>query len=332
MKRLFISIILCGTLNLLLGTVWAQGGASDDQIYAYPEPAVTQVATNYELIGDRTYRRVLEAAEIYDTPNGQVIETLDEGYNYVTVWQFQDDWAQIGVDRWIQTEKLSNVVYPSGFAGVLLPEGGLPYTAAWMLVNLRASTAPGLAPSDENPLLNRYTKINIYASVEVDGWRWYQVGVNQWIKQTNVAKILPVTRPEGVTTHRWVSIDLYEQVLIAYEGDRAVFATLVSSGLPQWATNEGVFNIWLPLERTDMSGSEGQSDFYYLEEVPWTMYFDGAIALHGTYWHNSFGFRHSHGCVNLSITDANWLYNFLSPEWNGETGASVYVYSSGEYQ
>lgn len=330
MKRLFIGIILVGILTLLTASVAAQ--VSDDQIYAYPEPAVTPLETNYERIGDRTYRRVLEAAEIYDAPNGNVIEMLDAGYNYVTVWQFQDDWAQIGVDRWMQVDKLSGVVYPSGFAGVLLPEGGLPYTAGWMLVNLRASTEPGLAPSDDNPLLNRYTRINIYATVDVDGWRWYQVGVNQWIKQTNVAKILPVARPEGVTTNRWVSVDLYEQVLIAYEGDRAVFATLISSGLPQWSTNEGVFNIWLPLDRTEMSGAEGRSDFYYLEDVPSTMYFDGPIALHGTYWHNSFGFRHSHGCVNMSITDSNWLYEFLSPEWTGETGASVYVYSSGVYQ
>lgn len=330
MKRLLIGMILCVMLALISASASAQ--ISDDQIYAYPEPGVTQLEANYGLIGERTYRRVLEAAEIYDAPNGSVIEMLDAGYNYVSVWQFQGDWAQIGADRWMQTAKLSGVVYPSGFAGVLLPEGGLPYTAGWMLVNLRASLTPGGAPAEENPILNRYTKINIYSVVDVDGWRWYQVGVNQWIKQTNIAKILPVARPEGVSTNRWVSIDLYEQVLIAYEGDRAVYATLISSGMPQWSTNEGVFNIWLPLNRTEMSGAEGRDDFYYLEDVPWTMYFDGAIALHGTYWHNSFGYRHSHGCVNLSITDSNWIYEFLSPEWTGESGASVYVYSSGEYQ
>ena len=43
-----------------------------------------------------------------------------------------------------------------------------------------------------------------------------------------------------------------------------------------------------------------QDDFYYLEDVPWTMYFDEARALHGAYWHNGFGYPHSHGCVNLS--------------------------------
>jgi len=52
-------------------------------------------------------------------------------------------------------------------------------------------------------------------------------------------------------------------------------------------------------------GTVGE-DFYSLEEVPWTMFFDEGRALHGAYWHDSFGYRRSHSCVNLSITDAKW--------------------------
>jgi hypothetical protein len=65
------------------------------------------------------------------------------------------------------------------------------------------------------------------------------------------------------------------------------------------------------------------------------MYFDEDIALHGTYWHDGFGYRHSHGCVNLSITDAHWLYNWTAQQddWTTERdlGTAVYVYSSGQY-
>ncbi|MBC7814681.1 MAG: L,D-transpeptidase, partial [Burkholderiales bacterium] len=82
-------------------------------------------------------------------------------------------------------------------------------------------------------------------------------------------------------------------------------------------------------------GAEGQSDFYFLEEVPWTMYFDNDIGLHGTYWHDGFGYRRSHGCVNLSITDANWLFQWAESEFDpnvpDDLGAAVYVYSSGDY-
>ena len=130
-----------------------------------------------------------------------------------------------------------------------------------------------------------------------------------------------------------MGIDLYEQTLIAYEGERPVFSTLISSGLEEWSTNEGLFHVYLRYERTPMSGAYQQPDFYWLQEVPWTQYFDDDIALHGTYWHDGFGYRHSHGCVNASITDAKWLYEWAADQWDYEEGQgmAVYVYSSGQY-
>jgi lipoprotein-anchoring transpeptidase ErfK/SrfK len=123
-----------------------------------------------------------------------------------------------------------------------------------------------------------------------------------------------------------VSIDLYEQVAIAYEDDQMIFATLISSGLPDWPTREGLYQVWERVESGGMSGAEGEPDFYSLESVPWTMYFDEDRSLHGTYWHDGFGYRHSHGCVNLSITDSAWFY-----EWASGGDLWVYVYSSGDY-
>jgi len=64
------------------------------------------------------------------------------------------------------------------------------------------------------------------------------------------------------------------------------------------------------------------------------MYFDNDISLHGTYWHDGFGYRHSHGCVNLSISDAHYLFNWttdVEPDEDGDILTYVYVYSSGEY-
>ena len=87
-----------------------------------------------------------------------------------------------------------------------------------------------------------------------------------------------------------------------------------------------------------MSWGTPGDDFYYIEEVPWTMFFDDGRALHGAYWHDSLGYRRSHGCVNMSITDAQWLYNWVAEDFESytspdvEDGPAVYVYSSGEYQ
>jgi lipoprotein-anchoring transpeptidase ErfK/SrfK len=69
-----------------------------------------------------------------------------------------------------------------------------------------------------------------------------------------------------------------------------------------------------------MTGERGTSNFYHLEGVPWTMYFDKARALHGAYWRANLGYAQSHGCVNLYPGDAHWLF-----DWAKE-GDSVYVH------
>ena len=310
-------------------------GVSRNEIDAYPRPNVYSVPINEGILYDRDYRPIKAAMAIYDAPDGNLIETLDEGYNFSTVLEETEGWAKIGEGRWVKSEVLGESSKPSRFAGVTLPGYDLPYTMAWTLQHLRAAETPGGAASNSNPFLYRYTRVNIYATVEVDGYNWYQIGLNQWVHQFKVAKIIAADRPAEVDTYKWVSVDLYEQVAVAYEGDRPVFATLVSSGLRDWSTNEGLFHVYLRYSRTRMSGAYNRPDFYYLEEVPWTMYFDNDIALHGTYWHDGFGFRRSHGCVNLSILDAHWLYNWAEDEFDfvnaDYVGPAVYVFSSGEY-
>jgi lipoprotein-anchoring transpeptidase ErfK/SrfK len=319
--------------------VYAQEVASvpPDAIAAYPEPAVTPLYPQDNQLYDRIYRRVTGTTRLFDAPGGNLVDELGAGFNFVTLMsEPQGEWAQITPDRWMQVSELSTQVNISRFAGVLLPDEPLPYTMAWTLRHLRASSTPGGDEDPNNPFMYRYTRVNLYTYVEVDGYRWYQIGQDKWVHQFDVAKYIPVERPEGVNTEKWVSVDLYEQTLVAYEGTKPVFTTLISSGLQQWATREGLFNVYFRRERTLMAGSYGQPDFYYLEEVPWTMYFDGDIGLHGTYWHDGFGYRRSHGCVNLSITDAKWLYqwssdvrDFSDPE---SVDLAVYVYSSGEYK
>jgi lipoprotein-anchoring transpeptidase ErfK/SrfK len=103
----------------------------------------------------------------------------------------------------------------------------------------------------------------------------------------------------------WIDVDLSQQRLYAYEGDNVVNSFLVSTGTWQYPTVTGKFKIWIKMRYSDMSGPG-----YYLPDVPYTMYFYKDYGLHGTYWHNNFGTPMSHGCVNLSIPDAAWLYSF----------------------
>ena len=108
---------------------------------------------------------------------------------------------------------------------------------------------------------------------------------------------------------KWIDVDLSEQLLVAYEGDTPVFSTLISSGLPQFPTVVGQFNVWLRYETQTMNGYALGYD-YYLENVPYVMYFFEDYAIHGAYWHNNFGNPMSHGCVNASPAAAQWLFNW----------------------
>lgn len=296
------------------------------EISTYPAPRVTPIPIDEMQLYNRNYQRVLQAVTIYDSPNGNAIGTLDPGFNFFTTLNRIDTWVEVNPGQWVQNEFLGGARV-SEFSGVLLDETPV-YPFAWFLLDTKPSLRPGAEPVPGTAYIPRYTLTNIYAFAEIDGWLWYLVGPDQWVHQTRMGKITPVERPQDVEG-RWIAVDLYEQTLVAYENDTPIYATLISSGLQEWPTREGLFQIWGRHEQTPMSGAEGAPDFYYLEEVPWTMYYDGEIALHGTYWHDGFGYRHSHGCVNLTITDSHWLY-----EWTAEgyEDAHVYVYSSGEYR
>lgn len=117
-------------------------------------------------------------------------------------------------------------------------------------------------------------------------------------------------RPPGVgETERWIDVNLSTQSLVAYEGDTPVYNALVSSGLPQWPTVTGQFRTYIKYESQTMNGYLLGYD-YYLPDVPYVMYFYEDYAIHGAYWHNNFGQPMSHGCVNTSIPDAGWLFNW----------------------
>lgn len=102
---------------------------------------------------------------------------------------------------------------------------------------------------------------------------------------------------------RWIDVDLSLQRLYAYQGNTLIASFIVSTGTAQHPTVTGRYRIYLKLLYADMAGPG-----YYLPDVPYTMYFYKGYAIHGTYWHNNFGVPMSHGCVNMRIDDAAWLY------------------------
>lgn len=102
-----------------------------------------------------------------------------------------------------------------------------------------------------------------------------------------------------------IIVDLSEQRTYAYKNGQLLRSFLVSTGLPVTPTVTGDFAIYVKYDSQTMTGPG-----YSLPGVPWVMYFYRGYGLHGTYWHDNFGQPMSHGCVNLTVEDARWLYNW----------------------
>jgi len=187
---------------------------------------------------------------------------------------------------------------PSPFHGVADPPARLAFL-------LREAT-PRDAPAESPRPLPRYTALEV---LEV-GARVLTTAGSLPRGAVRLAWTRP--RPEGIgPADRWIHVDTDEQTLTAYEGDRLVFATLVSTGRRDWETPAGTFRVWLKVRHARMHGHRVRYD---VEEVPDILWFSRDVALHAAVWHDRFGTPVSHGCVNVSIEDGDWLFRWGPPE------------------
>jgi hypothetical protein len=260
------------------------------------------------------------AAAFYASPadaeNGAApLRTLDAGYVWVRlagwitykgqIWYLSSDGGYLPISR-------TALYRPSAFQGITVrSQPAFPF--AWVLTSVKTSSKPGAKPDAGSAAFKRYNLVNLYERQVVEGQTWYRVGDNQWLVQKAVAKVEQTPPPAGVgPDEKWIDVSLFEQTVAAYEGDQMVYATLASTGLRRWPTVKGLFRIYAKITLGPMSGQEGKPDYYSLEDVPWAMYFHEGYSLHGTYWHDGFGYQHSHGCVNLAPLDAKWLYDWTT--------------------
>jgi len=292
--------------------VMAQHEGSASAFPEYIPPQLDVLLPSPDILGQRDYRQVIGAVDIFDAPNGNYLRTRPAGTFFVTVTRYQGEWAAINEGEWI----LSSALQPaprSSLGGVLL-EGRDPDLQLGILhesVYLR--TIPGSEDYVPNTLVEEYKPVYIYEEQQVSDMTWVRVGHDAWIRKSSVRLVQPVTRPSDIVSQRWIGVDTTEQILIVYDGDVPVFASLVSTGLDYSPTENGIFSTYARFSPRDMSrGDVSQPWFYHMEDVPYTFYFNGNQALHGAYWHDEFGTPQSHGCVNMSLTAAYWVYNFLS--------------------
>jgi hypothetical protein len=297
----------------------------------YPLPPVSLTPVYpYSDLAEFPYAKVItDTAPVYRHPLEALrglppMRRFEKGFDYVSLLGqttvADAPFFQINPGEYMRAEDLDEV-RPSGFAGRhFAAPPGVP--VGWVITRVQPSAAPGQPPASDAPFAGRYQFFQILGAQRVGDWNWYLIAPDQWVEQRNVGIVQPA--PPGGAGGALIAVDTYEQTLGVYQNGALIFATLVSSGSKYFPTRAGTFHVWARLSHGRMSGvfRDDRSDYYFLEDVPWILYYDGARALHGAYWHDNFGARSSHGCVNLSPRDARWLYNFAG------VGSTVEVFSS----
>jgi hypothetical protein len=232
----------------------------------------------------------------------------------------------------------------SSFRGVEL-DAAHPLPLAWAVreatsfaIRKRDDGTARFMPDEASQTYARQTLIPWAAHERVGTELLHKLQDGHYLKHWFAAVAEKIERPKGIgPAEPWVHVELEQQTLVLYQGDQPVYATLVSSGLPGHDTPLGLFEIRHKSVASTMSdlGPEAGDDRYSIDDVPWTEYFAGSIALHGAFWHNSFGLRRSHGCVNLSPYDAHRVFNHTWPEvpegWHGVSTDQTGVHASKVY-
>ncbi|MBM4357415.1 MAG: L,D-transpeptidase [Deltaproteobacteria bacterium] len=217
----------------------------------------------------------------------------------------------------------TRIVKPSSFHGVeLSDEYGLPLaitrartTRSYRIDAGAAVTAgPSLGLREALPLTGREHRWRDGLLLEVrDG---------SWVRADQVTVI---ERPQSLPRFarrgtKWIDVSILRQSLVAYEGPRPVYATLVSTGkdgledpAESHATVQGTFLVHTKHLTVTMDAEPEEGEEFDLRDVPFVQYFKEGYALHAAYWHDDFGTARSHGCVNLAPIDAAWLFGWTTP-------------------
>jgi hypothetical protein len=144
-----------------------------------------------------------------------------------------------------------------------------------------------------------------------------------WMKGIDGTYTEPGPPPEGLAPgEKWIDVNLTRKTLLAFEGQKPVYAALVSPGRKSknkkkdHSTIKGTYRIREKHIAVTMDGDGTVAGDlpYSIEDVPYVSYFEGSYALHGAFWHNSFGREMSHGCVNLSPLDAKRIFFWSEPQ------------------
>lgn len=270
-------------------------------------------------------------ANTWRSPDALIVGFAKPRSGFALLSTFDHDGRRFGLTTELAVVPLDRmrVVRPSSFAGVSLSEEGASLPAAFIrskrafryLEGDRGSIVMGDAlgfreavalasGADGEALVVRRGEVTFLRAKD-----------GSLVREDQAVRVDRVRRPPAWASagRRWIDVSILRQTLVAYEGVRPVYATLVSTGADGLgdpkktrSTIQGAFLIHTKHITVTMDGEDGQE--FDFRDVPFVQYFTEGFALHAAYWHDDFGTPRSHGCVNLSPIDAAWLFGWTTPD------------------
>lgn len=290
--------------------------------------ALGYVARYFELLeGDERRAERFLAGEIpgEKRPPAVVNRYLDRGFfvaaTGVEVRAFRN-FVRTARGRYIKQAQLEERT-GSDFVGVDLTEDGWSLPVAWTVRGAdprvkveRPDGTVRVVRDTEAESIPRLTLLeNWRGTVNIGGRVYHELEGGHYLKSWFAAVAEKIDPPEDVAEDEpWVHVDLDQQTLVVYRGATPVFATLVSTGVEGFDTPPGEYTIRRKYIGDTMANvGDDKDERYSIEDVPWAQYFEGAVALHGAFWHSRYGLPRSHGCVNLSPADAHRVFDETWP-------------------
>ena len=271
-------------------------------------------------------------------PQGETVgylrrDTLENLYYSLTPQDgppYNPNWYRIW-EGYIHSAYIQKVKYRYNTPVTSLPESGqlcevtMPYTQIY-----QRSVMDGW--KRRSRLYYQSTHWGVGVDEGPDGAPWYrlydELREDEYHVPASHMRIIPDEEispisPDVPPSEKRIDVSIQNQTLIAYEGDKIVLSTHISSGLNKrpdpngipWDTPRGRFNIQVKMPSKHMGDGDLAADGSDLPGVPWTCFFltPPGNAFHGTYWHDNFGLQMSHGCVNMQTEEAKWLFRWSTP-------------------
>ncbi|MDF1500986.1 MAG: L,D-transpeptidase [Anaerolineales bacterium] len=259
-------------------------------------------------------------------------------------------WFQIP-DGFVHSGNIQTVAWKPQKPRMDVPETGSIFEVSVPYTRTFRNPDPG-----SDPLYRLYYQATAWVvGVEKgsDGRWWYcllddLLNVKYYARAEHLRRVEPEEltpiSPDVPTRDKYIDVNLAQQELLAFERNKLVFRTRISSGIPDsrpkengipTATPRGQFYVdkKMPLRHMGNGRLTANLEAYELPGVPWVSYFHmTGVAFHGTYWHTDYGRPRSHGCINMRPEEAKWLFRWTQPvveadvklEWG--YGTPVYVY------